>query len=129
MSSNEPIQWGRVILYAFLAALLSMCLIYILLWILGQAPGGDFYGLCPHEDCNADSIGEAIACALGQAIACVLKIFLFALLLFLPVSALIAFLLVKWRIPYRQTTHIILVVAFSIVFAFLLLIVLNLVLG
>jgi hypothetical protein len=129
MSISGSIQWGRVLLCAFLAALLSMLLIYLFLLIVGNSPGGDFYGLCPHEECDVANLGELIACILGQVIACAFKIMIYAILTFIPLSILISYLLVKRLIQNRQTLHVILSVLFSIPFAFLLLFLFNLIHG
>jgi uncharacterized membrane protein YfbV (UPF0208 family) len=122
MSAGGSIQWGRILLSAILAAVMAMALIIAGLWLLGQNPGGIFDDVCPPDlvDCpdTGNIIGDIIGCAILFLIVCLLKIALYALLVYFPLAAIISILLIMLMVQQRRLIHIILTVIVSIPVAF-----------
>ncbi|UCE08398.1 MAG: hypothetical protein JSW07_10415, partial [bacterium] len=73
MASSNSIQWGRIVLSAVLAAVISLLLIFLFVWLLGHAPDEIIEKICPKSivDCWDDpSIGTRLICPFVWRLAC-----------------------------------------------------------
>lgn len=130
MASNGSLQWGRILLSALLAAVIALLLIFVVLWIIGNTEIGDVFGLCPEEivDCwDSGNLAEVLMCPFAWAIACVVKILIYALIVYFPLAVVISIILIKIMVHQRQLLHIIVTALVSIPIAFLLLVILRVV--
>ncbi|UCE07495.1 MAG: hypothetical protein JSW07_05520, partial [bacterium] len=122
MSSTGSIQWGRILLSAFLAAIIAMALIVLVLWILGRTPSDDFYGICPPDivdDPDTGSIiGDIIVYIILFIIVCTFRIVIYALIIYFPLAAIISIFLIIKMVQHRRSVHIILTVLISFPIAF-----------
>ena len=125
MPTKSSLQWGRILLSALLAAIIAMAIIFIGLKILGENPGGILDRICPPDlvDCpdTGNVIGDIIVCAILFLVVCTLKLAIYILLFYFPLTALIAFLLIRRMVQQRLLIHTILTVLLSLPIAYLLL--------
>jgi ABC-type phosphate transport system permease subunit len=137
--ARPPIQWGRVLLSALLAAIVALALIVGGIWVLGQNPGDILDRLCPPELVTCPEpdptgsiigdivagIGAAIACGVARGIACVILITLWALVIYFPLAAIISIILIRLMVRQRRLIHTILSVVLSVPIAYGLLFLLS----
>ncbi|UCE07163.1 MAG: hypothetical protein JSW07_03770 [bacterium] len=128
MASSNSIQWGRILLSAVLAAVISLLLIFLFIWLLGQAPNEIIDKISPKDivDCWDDpNIGTRLICPIIWGIACAIEILFYSLIIYFPLAIVISIILIKLMVHQRQLIHIILTALISIPVALLLLIILN----
>lgn len=135
MSERPPLQWGRILLSAFLAALIALAVILVGLWLLGRNPGNILNEVCPADiatcaerDPTGNIIADiftviftAIVCALAWMAACALLLSLWALVIYFPLAILIAILLIRSQVEERRLAHTVITVLLSAPIAFALL--------
>ncbi len=122
-------QWGKILLCAVLAAIIALAIIYAGVTILGENPGGILERLCPPENCpDPDSSGNflqdlfaAIINAIVCAVLCAFVLAIYILLIYFPLAAIIAFLLIRRMVRRRRLIHTIVTVLISLPIAYSLL--------
>lgn len=114
---TQPIQWLRVLLSAFLAAVISLAIITIGMFVIAGNP--------PRA---SGASGNPVGTAIGEIIALIFTLILWAMLYF-PLAVGLSALLTTLLVQYRRMIHTLLSVAFSIPIALLFLWLINLLTG
>ena len=139
MAAGAPIQWGRILLSAVLAAIIAMALIFGGLWVLRHNPGVIVDRLCPPDlvtypepeptgDIITDIISAifmAIVYALVWLFLCAIAIAFLALLIYFPLAVILSIILIRLMVQQRRLIHTILTVILSIPVAYGLLFLLS----
>jgi hypothetical protein len=130
--ARAPIQWGRVLLSAVLAAIVALALIIGGLWVLGQNPGNILdYVLdtlcpsdsvtCPEPEWTGNIISDfflailaAMVCAIAVGIVCVLIIAMWAMIIYVPLAVVLSIVLIRLMVQHRRLIHTVLAAILSV---------------
>jgi hypothetical protein len=130
--ARTPIQWGRVLLSAVLAAIVALALIIGGLWVLGQNPGNILDNIldtlcpsdsvtCPEPEPTGNIIGDffaaiatAIVCGIAAGIVCALTIIMWAMIIYVPLAAILSIVLIHLMVQQRRLIHTVLTAILSV---------------
>jgi hypothetical protein len=112
MTTRPPLQWQRILLTAFLAAILSMTIVYLAVTIIA-ALGIDI--VTPLCDCEINDLGSLIGCML----ACFVVLAILFGLLYFAIAILLSAVLINVWVGQRRLAHTVISVLISVPIAIL----------